>query len=76
MLKEQLMEVSKRLAKEQEGRDKIVDQGRRAFRLGIEFRDCPLPDLSQRKLWEAGWENEKKSFDAVWPKRGREGSYM
>jgi hypothetical protein len=75
MLKEQLMEVGKRLAKEQQARDKVVDQGRRAFRLGIEQRNCPLSsDLA--KLWNAGWENEKKAFDAVWSRPRREGSPM
>lgn len=46
----------------QAGRDKVVNQGRLAYRMGIEFRNCPLKELSQRKLWEAGWTKEEITF--------------
>ncbi len=46
----------------QAARDKVVQQGRRAYRLMIELRDNPLNSPTDRKLWEEGWTKEARDF--------------
>ncbi len=54
----------------QAARDKVVQQGRRAYRLMIELRDNPLNSPTDRKLWEEGWTKEARDFAAKSPQRG------
>jgi hypothetical protein len=62
MLKEQLSRYAEHLKTEQQTRDKIVNKGRLAYRMGIELRNNPEKLLSAQKLWETGWEKERESF--------------
>jgi hypothetical protein len=62
MLKEQLGRYAEHLKTEQQARDRVVDKGRLAYRMGIELRNNPEKVLSAQKLWEIGWEKERGSF--------------
>ncbi len=57
-----LLEVKERLDAAQVERDKVIERGRRAFRLGIEKRDNPVNTPSERKLWENGYDLEREKF--------------
>ena len=65
MLKEQLTKYAEQLKREQVSRDRMVDLGRLAYRMGIELRNNPERFLSARKLWEIGWEKERESFQQM-----------
>ena len=45
--------------------DLIIDQGRRAYRMGIEKRANPLNVPSARTLWERGWDLEQIKFEGM-----------
>jgi ribosome modulation factor len=60
-----LQQLRSDLRTEQAKRDALVDQGRRAYHLGIEERDCPLNEPSQRKLWSDGWRIARDKFSAM-----------
>jgi hypothetical protein len=62
MLKEQLSKFAEHLKTEQAQRDKIVDKGRLAYRMGIERFNNPEKVPSAQKLWEVGWEKEQELF--------------
>ena len=69
MLKRELTEYADRLKQRQQERDAIVDKGRRAYRFGIELRNCPLTD-SAAALWKIGWENERSVFERLLQRNG------
>lgn len=50
---------------QQAARDKVVNQGRRAYNLGIELRNNPLNSPTDRKLWEEGWELARRDTTAL-----------
>ena len=60
-----LQAYKQRFDAQQVARDKVVDQGRRAYRLMIELRDNPLNTPTDRKLWEEGWTKEARDFTAT-----------
>jgi len=60
-----LLEVKERIDAAQVARDKVITQGRRAYRMGIEKRDNPLNTPSDRKLWEHGFDLERESFGTM-----------
>jgi hypothetical protein len=62
MLKEQLTRYAEHLKTDQQARDRVVDKGRLAYRMGIELRNNPEKVLSAQKLWEIGWGKERESF--------------
>jgi hypothetical protein len=62
MLKEQLIKYAEHLKTEQAVRDRVVNKGRLAYKMGIELRNNPEKLLSAQKLWETGWEKERESF--------------
>ena len=43
-------------------RDKLIEKGRLAFRMGIELRDSPEKDERNAKLFKQGWELESAKF--------------
>jgi ribosome modulation factor len=57
------------MATEQQKRDALVEQGGRAYHLGIERHNCPLNEPSSRQLWVEGWDKAKKAFEALFPAR-------
>lgn len=59
-----LQGLKQELAKQDAERDALVDKGRRAYRFGIEKRDCPEKVESARALWAMGWEKERE-FEAA-----------
>jgi hypothetical protein len=65
MLKEQLTRYSEHLKDEQAERDKIVNRGRKCYRMGIEKRNNPERVPSAQKLWEVGWEKEREVFQQL-----------
>jgi len=65
MLEEQLKQVSLRIQDAQAERDKVIDRGRRAYRMGFEKRANPLNQPSERALWERGYELEEKKFNEM-----------
>jgi hypothetical protein len=64
MLKDQLMKYSEHLQTEQALRDKVVDKGRLAYRMGFELRANPEKGEGVRKLWEIGYKKEQETFEA------------
>jgi hypothetical protein len=43
----------------------VVEQGRRAYRMGIEKRANPLNPPSHRVLWERGYDLELERFNGM-----------
>jgi len=73
MLKEQLSHYAEHLKTEQQARDKVINKGRLAYRMGIELRNNPEKVLSSQKLWEIGWEKEREIFQQMldrWKRNG------
>jgi ribosome modulation factor len=66
-----LVELKAEMSADQAKRDALVAQGRRAYRFGIEFRNNPLRDPSQRTLWENGWELARRDFTMMLQRWGR-----
>lgn len=64
-----LQQLKSQIQTEQSKRDALVEQGGRAYRMGIEKHNCPLSDLSARQLWSEGWEKAKKQFESMFPSR-------
>ena len=64
-----LSELKQSMATEAAKRDEVVEQGGRAYRLGIEKKDCPLREPSQRQLWSEGWDKARKAFESMSQKR-------
>lgn len=62
MLNEQLAGYKTSMQAAQAERDKIIDQGRRAFKMMIERRDNPLNSPSARALWEKGYDLEREKW--------------
>ena len=60
-----LQQLKVSLQDEQTKRDALVERGRAAFKLGIEERDCPMGDPSQRKLWTDGYRLEREKFSTM-----------
>jgi ribosome modulation factor len=60
-----LQGLKQELANQDAERDALVDKGRRAYRFGIEKRDCPERIESARALWVIGWERAQKEFEAT-----------
>ncbi len=50
--------------------DEFVDEGRRAYRLGIEERDCPKTEDRSRKLWLEGYRKERDKFTQLLQRNG------
>ena len=65
MLEEQLKKYSAHLQTEQAQRDKVVDKGRLAYRMGFELRANPEKGEGIRKLWEIGYRKEQEAFEAA-----------
>lgn len=65
-----LTELKNQMATEDAKRQSVIEQGRRAWHLGIEKNNCPLKELSARNLWVEGWEKARKEFDATPSQRG------
>ena len=57
-----LQQLKANIKSEDDKRQALIDQGRRAYRFGIEQRDCPLKELSEQKLWGIGWEKSRNEF--------------
>jgi hypothetical protein len=57
-----LMQLKANLQSEEDKRQALIDQGRRAYKLGIEEVNCPLKELSERKLWSLGWTKARNEF--------------
>ena len=66
-----LQQLKSQIVTEQQKRDALVEQGGRAYRMGIEKHMCPLSDLSAKQLWTEGWDKARKAFEAVFPSRER-----
>jgi hypothetical protein len=64
-----IAEAAAKFKTAQASRDAVVNKGRLAYKMGIELRNCPEKDLSQQKLWEFGWESERKEFTARFDQR-------
>lgn len=60
-----LQQLKQDLKTEQQKRDALVEQGARAYRLGIEERNCPLNEDSGRKLWLEGYTKEREKFSSM-----------
>lgn len=60
-----LQQLRSDMQTEQAKRDALVEQGGRAYRMGIEERDCPLNDPSQRKLWSEGYRIAREKFSTM-----------
>jgi hypothetical protein len=43
-------------------KDKLIEKGRLAFRMGIELRNNPETDERFAKLFKQGWELESEKF--------------
>lgn len=50
--------------------DAVVQQGRRAYHLGIEQRSNPLNRQLERELWDKGWENARDKWTALLRRNG------
>ena len=48
----------------------VVEAGKRAFHLGIEFRDNPRRSEVERKCWENGWKAAEKRWTDLLKRRG------
>jgi ribosome modulation factor len=42
----------------------IYDEGRRAYRQGVDQRKCPYTDQARRETWLRGWEDARREFEA------------
>ena len=60
-----LAQLKTELISEEAKRAALVNQGRRAYRLGIDARNCPLNNLSEQNLWNEGYRLELESFNAM-----------
>ena len=65
-----LTQLKANLATEEQKRQEIIEQGARAFKLGIEQRNCPRKFEGERKLWDIGYEKARKSFDEMLRRNG------
>lgn len=57
-----------RMQSEEVKRNAVIEQGGRAYRMGIEKRNCPLND-DRRALWEMGWDRAEQDFKKLFPGR-------
>jgi hypothetical protein len=64
-----LQQLKSQMASEEQKRQEIMDGGARAYRLGIEKSNCPLKELSERNLWNLGYDKSKKEFEALFSRR-------
>ena len=51
-------------------RDEVIAAGAAAYRLGIEQRNNPRKGEGERKLWDIGYEQARKSFDEMLRRNG------
>lgn len=51
-------------------RDEMIEQGARAYRMGIELRNNPRREDGKRKLWEIGWTKARNAFDELLKRNG------
>jgi len=63
-----LQQLKTRMQSDEEKRKAVIEQGTRAYRMGIEKRNCPIPD-DRRMLWEMGWDKGKVEFEKLFPGR-------
>jgi hypothetical protein len=66
-----LQQLKQSIATEQQKREDVIEQGGRAYRLGIERGNNPHKELSSRELWNIGWDKAKKAHEALFPSRER-----
>lgn len=50
--------------------DDIIQQGRRAYHMGIELRANPHGRQLERELWQKGWENARDKWTALLKRNG------
>lgn len=60
-----LAEAAKVIKAAQQERDGIAAAGARAFMLGIELRDNPRRQPTERKIWGEGYASKQRWFSAL-----------
>jgi hypothetical protein len=51
-------------------RDEVIAQGALGYKMGIEQRNNPRKGEGERKLWDIGYEQARKSFDEMLRRNG------
>jgi hypothetical protein len=65
-----LEQLKANLKTEDDKRLALVNQGRAAYRLGIEEYNCPMKALSEKKLWAEGYRLEREKFSELLRRNG------